>query len=170
MRVIACSQKPQDGMASDEARSAGDQNCALGSHVAKLDRTGSHTTHKTTIQSTGGFVRVPSVVIGMVAGVARNQQRGILISIFLYLGAKLFASVELRGRDMTESAQNPERVGLTGKIFRNKELADVLWIAFPVLGMDLSYCLRLNTMACILTSQCGLSCGSPMVYDCRNRS
>src|SRR5437899_3286104 len=42
---------------------------------------------------------------------------------FRYLVAKIFVFFELREMDMGLCPQNIERVGFTGKIFRNKELA-----------------------------------------------
>ena len=47
---------------------------------------------------------------------------------------------------MAWSAQNLERLGLIGKILRNKELVLLLGMGFPVFGMDGTYCLWLNTM------------------------
>ena len=50
---------------------------------------------------------------------------------------------------MALSSQNLERVGVTGKILWNKELALLPWAEFPVFGMRLSYCSRLSTR-CVL--------------------
>jgi hypothetical protein len=47
----------------------------------------------------------------------------------LYLFAKFLIAMELARWDMTESGQNIERQGVTGKILRNKELEATLLVA-----------------------------------------
>jgi hypothetical protein len=67
-------------------------------------------------------------------------------NIFSWLIAKFIVSIELGDGGMTWSAQNLERIGLTGKILQNKELVLLPATSFPVLGRDGSYCFWLNTM------------------------
>ena len=54
--------------------------------------------------------------------------------------------MELGEVGMAGRPQNLERNGVTRKILLGNELDDAVGLFFLVSGMDISYCLRLNTM------------------------
>ena len=68
------------------------------------------------------------------------------MAIFSSLLANIFVSMELGEVGMAGRPQNLERNGVTRKILLGNELDDAVGLFFLVSGMDISYCLRLNTM------------------------